>query len=495
MAIAKQRRARVVFAIPPELFAPRFGNMLQHGASKHSEPLAQSVHRIIELGKAIKELRRVDREARGIKLMRVGGDGRVIPGMLQSQAQSTARGLRSGDHLRAVPVAAELHHQASTGPQMKKAAVQRGAGFTNPVEHRIRKDGIEVPLGEIKRARVRLVERDLRISRTRLFQHAGRRVEPGDFRAASRDLRGELPGAAAEIENALARLRAEQRQQSFAILKNEAMLTGVELGIPLSHQPMIAYSESVRELLWLVAATPTLACSCGAFPSPKDAWLATPLVFVGQVTKVDPRPSSNPIADLSVPQTVWLRVEEPFKGVTAGESVQLNQQAGGCWGKLRPGERALLYVHASERRATWEARPCFRTRRLDRVADDLLFLRALPRSAQGSRLSGTIGYDWTLPPQSLAGIPVRISASGLSFELKTDAQGVFEIYGLPPGEYLVEPIAPQGLKVQAPAVSGVEPAQRRGKRTIVLRKDAGVSLEFSIFAELQARLNGEARND
>ena len=52
-------------------------------------------------------------------------------------------------------------------------------------------------------------------------------------------------------------------------------------------------------------------------------------------------------------------------------------------------------------------------------------------------------------------VRVRIVGEGRTVELQTNAQGVFERYGLPPGEYRVEPVLSDGLRVYSQRILGV----------------------------------------
>ena len=54
-----------------------------------------------------------------------------------------------------------------------------------------------------------------------LRHHLGRIVNPDHLRSRSRDFRGELPRATAQIENALARSRHQEFQQAPAVLPDE----------------------------------------------------------------------------------------------------------------------------------------------------------------------------------------------------------------------------------------------------------------------------------
>jgi hypothetical protein len=65
------------------------------------------------------------------------------------------------------------------------------------------------------------------------------------------------------------------------------------------------------------------ACACsGNWPSVKQAWKDAPAVFLGTVTLADPDGDGR--QTMFQDQFVRIRVEEAFKGVTAGETIELH---------------------------------------------------------------------------------------------------------------------------------------------------------------------------
>jgi hypothetical protein len=85
---------------------------------------------------------------------------------------------------------------------------------------------------------------------------------------------------------------------------------------------------------------------------------------------------------------------------------------------------------------------------------DLLYLRALPEIAEKTRLSGTVDLNDSVPGLSfhfaghLPNIKITISAAkGKQYVTYTNADGVYEFIGLPPGKYKVHADLPSHLKV------------------------------------------------
>jgi hypothetical protein len=72
------------------------------------------------------------------------------------------------------------------------------------------------------------------------------------------------------------------------------------------------------------------ACTCGLItPAVKPSWQRADLVFVGTLT------GAKPMHGAMMQQTVWVHVDEPFKGVRFGETVILNQPGYNCARKFR----------------------------------------------------------------------------------------------------------------------------------------------------------------
>lgn len=228
-------------------------------------------------------------------------------------------------------------------------------------------------------------------------------------------------------------------------------------------------------LLLLVTGIGTWGCSCSTWPSAKGAWEESPLVFVGRVEA-----ASFSYMGVSA-QTAQVRVEEAFKGTKIGAVLELDQPGHNCAPKFKEGERVLFYLHPAKSAGKWEAWGCHRTRHVDAALDDLLFLRGLPGTAKGNRLSGEVTLmdsEWkTL--RNLAGVKVRIQSGSTLVETVTNGDGLYEMYNLPPGKYTVQAELPKGTKVSHLDVAGA--GGRRGQSAsseVELRATNGVSVGF-----------------
>lgn len=230
-------------------------------------------------------------------------------------------------------------------------------------------------------------------------------------------------------------------------------------------------------LLWTFTVLPAWACSCGSLSTAKEAWQESPLVFVGRAESVDPPPTQASV------HTVQLRVHKAFKGVAAAETVTVVQQRTSCDGPPPVGLAMLFYLHRGKDGVLSILQGCYRTGRLDQVGDDLRFLDALPKSAQGTRIAGVARLDTARTP--VAGVKVTVTGpDGAAASLQTDASGVYEVFGKPPGTYRIEVAAPPPLAQRYTVLYGRSrelgnPFRRSdGKVEIALPADGSAGVDF-----------------
>jgi hypothetical protein len=131
-------------------------------------------------------------------------------------------------------------------------------------------------------------------------------------------------------------------------------------------------------------------------------------------------------------------------------------------------------------------------------SDDLLFLKGLPDSAKGTRLSGEVELYEDSPTQAfrrVGGVPnvkVRITGpAGFIHEVKTNSAGVYEVFGLRPGRYSVRIDVPKGLKLNFPVVAGSSTALR-DEAAVQLAPNGGASVDFVLQAD--TRVSGHMLN-
>jgi hypothetical protein len=194
-------------------------------------------------------------------------------------------------------------------------------------------------------------------------------------------------------------------------------------------------------------------------------------------------------------QSVRIRVDEAFKGVSVGQTIELHQGASDCDAKFRTAQRAVFYLYAGSTPGSWSVPWCTRALgNAESLGDDLLFLRGLPKSAIGTRLSGEVELYEDSPTEAfrrVGGLPnLRVKVMGpmgLAQEAVTNTAGVYEVLGLPPGRYSVSIEVPKGLKVKFPLITG-SPRIQGDDAAVELAPNGGVSVSFALQAD--TRLSG-----
>jgi hypothetical protein len=239
----------------------------------------------------------------------------------------------------------------------------------------------------------------------------------------------------------------------------------------------------LRFVLLLIIAMRVRGCECGGdWPSVKQAWRNAPFVFLGTVDLADPDRDSR--ETIFQEQSVRIRVDQAFKGVTTGQTIELHEGADDCSAKFRTGQRAVFYLQRGGAPGSLVVPWC--TRSLGnpaRFGDDLLFLRQLPKSATGTRLSGEVDlYEDSAREafRRVGGVPrvsVKISApNGSTIVTKTNVDGAYEVYNLRPGKYSIGITAPKGFKIAFPVVEGSALSPSNPEPRPVARDEAEVEL-------------------
>lgn len=214
---------------------------------------------------------------------------------------------------------------------------------------------------------------------------------------------------------------------------------------------------SFKEHLLLLSLTGLLlgarvanACSCVGTCTVLSSYEGASVVVIARAVSVE---KAGPGEGYEGIISTKMVVEKVFKGdLKVGDEMTFGQgyNTDCVWGFSQPvGRRFLFYLGSSEKTShLWYVAACGRSRDLkdaEDLNDDLLYLNKLEEVRGKTRISGTIRFV-NGADMNVEGRTVRLIGSDRSYEVKTNRSGVYEIYDLPAGEYLIEPEMPAGWK-------------------------------------------------
>ncbi len=248
----------------------------------------------------------------------------------------------------------------------------------------------------------------------------------------------------------------------------------------------------------LIGSKLAQACVCGGYPTVCESYSAADAVFIGSVQRVEKRKprKSDDGEEYVGGQIAYVQVEKVFKGIKEVEAVFLTESSD-CDAVFKEGERRLFYAYYDKKSRTWGVRACDRSTLIEGAADDLMYLQGLPASAQKTRLSGVLEHYERDPVKgftridNIIGAKVKITGEQKTYETYTDKNGVYEIYGLPPGQYAVEPEIPLGLKIRFPIYSGESVSSDKTTKAVLKEKScAAVIFILSADTSVSGKLFG-----
>ena len=203
----------------------------------------------------------------------------------------------------------------------------------------------------------------------------------------------------------------------------------------------------------VVSSGSAWACHCMSSREPpcQAAWAAD-AVFVGRVLDIiDVEPDRSRVETLFNRRVVRLAIIESFRG-TQGTIIEIRTGRGGgdCGFPFEAQQDYLIYAHLNGGALT--AVTCSRTRLLKDAAEDLAYLRPLPRQAAAlGRLIGVaIHHDFTagrsdpLPSTPVPGVRVSASGEGVRLSGVTAVDGSYELRA-PVGTYELRFEGPEGF--------------------------------------------------
>ena len=216
-------------------------------------------------------------------------------------------------------------------------------------------------------------------------------------------------------------------------------------------------------MIMLFSRMIALGCSCAAMPTVLDSFNDSSLVVITHMVSVDKIAEKQGEYDIHYLRSVNMVVDKAYKGnVKVGDELTFAQGGGSdcvwTFDESWIGHKYLFYLGPATKGHPWMqedkgdlvpmyyAIACGRSRGIDAAASDISFLDNIDKLRNKTRLSGQ--YDsWYSNAPSFAGLKLKIIGKTKTYEAKTDKSGFYEIYDLPPGDYVVEPQIPFGWKI------------------------------------------------
>ena len=306
--------------------------------------------------------------------------------------------------------------------------------------------------------------------------------------------------------------------------------------MPLHHSRRLLFFLFVIISAFLLNVASASACSCGARPTVLEAFDGSDVVIIARVVSVEKvrlSPKVEPAAsdreedseDVQAPEqhyvdgvrSATMVVEKVFKGnLKVNEEIVFGQGGGAdciwTFNEESVGTQLLLYLATPDKLSEFPYRPskeaglwfafgCGRSAGVAGATDDLLYLENMSKHRGKTRISGSIGGSRN-PDLSVEGKKIKIIGTNKTYEAKTNKEGVFEIYDLPPGKYLIEPETPSGWKLDpywlrySPSVvlNPYQEAELNSPKQVAIvlepKKHAGVDIAFTIENTVRGKVIG-----
>jgi hypothetical protein len=223
------------------------------------------------------------------------------------------------------------------------------------------------------------------------------------------------------------------------------------------------------------------AIACVALPLPTvlDAYEEADVVIIARMISIEKTKEPDPV-HFDV-RSATMVIQKIFKGnVKLQDRISFAQGNGiDClwmFDEKMIGQEYLLYLNIPEQRSDLWYLGQGRSGELGATANDLRYLNNVEKVRGQTRVSGTLEDDFPV-----AGRKVRIIGRSKSFQTTIDENGVYEIYGLPPGNYLIAPELPYGWIIDQegfPTVSE-KPSHSNTQKAFTLKPKRHAVIDFA----------------
>ena len=217
-------------------------------------------------------------------------------------------------------------------------------------------------------------------------------------------------------------------------------------------------------VLFLLNAGTVLGCMCGntsisemyedssAVVVAKAVGIKPTVVYMDFIVfKDDNDKVGKKVREELAGQEITLEITRWFKGKNRKSTLKLAQPNSTCdwtFEKDDLNKPLLLYLYFNNELKTYRIISCGRSTTVKKAADDLSWLKGLPKSLNRTRISGVVQFndDADLFP-AVRGIKIRITGNGKEYNLISDKNGLYEIWDLPAGKYTINAEMPEDKKL------------------------------------------------
>lgn len=205
--------------------------------------------------------------------------------------------------------------------------------------------------------------------------------------------------------------------------------------------------------VFLLLPKVVVACAIPSKPTVLQAYNASDVVVIARAISMEKLSDQTkmPLINTRVTSTT-MEVVKVFKGnLKVGERMVFGQGNGiRCTWVFHEDDLNNEYLFYLEKlpegEKVWYEFGFQRSNALEYAADDLLYLNKLDKVRGRTRVSGRLD-DEGLAGLSREGQRIRIIGKNKTYVATTDKNGVYELYDVPPGRYVLEPELKVGWKV------------------------------------------------